>query len=890
MKLVTGTKLGPYEVVSPLGAGGMGEVYRARDTRLDRTVAVKILAQHLSSTSERRQRFDREARAISSLSHPHICSLYDVGQQDGIDYLVMEYIEGESLAERLEKGPLPLNQALSYAIQVADALDKAHRAGIVHRDLKPANIMLTRSGAKLLDFGLAKLRANDDGGDFAGQSNLPTEPVGFTGEGTIVGTFQYMAPEQLEAGQVDTRTDIFAFGAVLYEMITGRRAFTGKSRLSLIGAILKDEPPALSTVQPMSPLALDHIVKTCLAKDPDERWQTARDLMRELKWVGSGSDAGTAVPVVIRGKNRERLGWIVAGVLLLALIASLPSAIAYLRQPPVDTRAVRLSIPTPSLTASGSAIAISPDGRRLAFMATDSSGKGRLWIRPLDSLTAQPLQETDGATFPFWSPDSRFIGFFAGGRLKRIDVSGGPPQTLCDASSGRGGTWNRDGVIVFAPDLSSALYRISAAGGESAPLTTLDQASESSHRWPRFLPDGRHFLYLSRQGDRTGIYLGSLDSKGTRRILDTAFNAVYAPPGYLLFVREGALMAQPFDPGKLELTGEPFSVAGQVGLDTRNSSSLFTVSDNGVLVYEGSSEIANSQPAWYDRAGKQISTVGPPGSYLSIGLSPEENSVAVERAEKGNFDIWLIDTARNTPTRFTFDPVWNRGPIWSPDASRIVFSSIRPILSDLYVKPASGSTNEQLLLKTGQSKMPTDWSSDGKLILYTESNSKGKIDIWVLPLDGDRTPMPFLQDDFEKLSAKFSRDGKWVAYSSDESGQPQVYVRPFPGPGGKYQVSNGGGSQPVWRRDGKELFYIGADGKLMALEVRLGSRFEAGDVKPLFDTHIVVSSGVPSGVLASRTNYAVSGDGQRFLINNFTETSAPPITVVLNWTADLKKN
>src|SRR5215470_3588648 len=517
MNLATGTRLGPYEVLSPLGAGGMGEVYRARDTRLDRTVAVKILAQHLSSTPERRQRFDREARTISSLSHPHICALYDVGRQDGIDYLVMEYIEGESLAHRLGTGPLPLNQVLMYAIQVAYALDKAHRAGIVHRDLKPANIMLTRTGAKLLDFGLAKLLGTHPEADLAAQSNLLTERMSLTGEGTIVGTFQYMAPEQLEGGQVDARTDIFAFGAVLYEMITGRKAFSGKSRVSLIGAILRDDPPSISTIQPMSPPALDHVVKTCLAKEPDERWQTADDLMRELRWIAeSGSEAATRGPVTSGGKNRERLAWIAAtATLLVALVAAL-LVIARLREPPVDTGVVRLTIPAPNLIAVYSSFAISPDGRRLAFTGTDSSGKPRLWVRQLDSLTPQPLPETDGAGYPFWSPDGRFIGFFAGGKLKKIDVSGGSPQTLCEAPNSRGGTWNRDGVIVFAPRTTSALYRVSAAGGDPAPLTTLDQASEASHRWPQFLPDGRHYLYLSRQ-ERSGIYLGSLDSKETRR-------------------------------------------------------------------------------------------------------------------------------------------------------------------------------------------------------------------------------------------------------------------------------------------------------------------------------------------------------------------------------------
>jgi Tol biopolymer transport system component len=806
-----------------------------------------------------------------------------VGQQDGIEYLVMEYIEGESLADRLGKGPLPLNQALMYAIQVTDALDKAHRAGIVHRDLKPANIMLTKSGAKLLDFGLAKLLGNHPEADFAAQSNLPTEPIGITGEGTIVGTFPYMAPEQLEASHADARTDIFAFGAVLYEMITGRKAFTSKSRASLIGAILRDDPPAISTIQPMTPPALDHIVKSCLAKDPDERWQSAHDLMQELKWVAeSGSEAATRAPAAARGRNRDRLAWIAAGVLLLALIAALLFVITHLRQPAVDTRAVRFSIPASNLsTIHGGSFAISPDGRRLAFIGVDSSGKGRLWVRQLDSLTPQPLPETDGAVRPFWSPNGRFIGFFAGGKLKKTDVAGGPPQTLCEAPVGLGGTWNRDGVIVFAPGQSSALYRVSAAGGEEAPLTTLDQAHESSHRWPQFLPDGRHFLYLSRQAEKSGIYVSSLDSKGTRRILDTAFNVAYAAPGYLVFVRESALMAQRFDADKLELTGEPFPVAEQVALNTADRSSLFTVSENGALVYESGGEIADSQVTWHDRAGKQIDTVGPPGNYPSIGLSPDEKRVAVQRDEKGSANIWLLDTTRNNLTRFTFELAWDFAPIWSPDGSGIVFSSVRGGPVDLHVKPVSGSSNEELLLKTSHPKVPADWSSDGKLILYMEMNAKGKYDLWILPLEGDRTPKPFLQDDFNKFGAKFSPDERWIAYSSDESGQPQVYVQPFPGPGGKHQISTAGGTGPWWRRDGNELFYISEDGKLMAVEVKGGSTFEAGAANPLFDTHFKVGA---------THNYAVSGDGQRFLINDFNETSAPPLTVVLNWTADLKRN
>jgi Tol biopolymer transport system component len=682
---------------------------------------------------------------------------------------------------------------------------------------------------------------------------------------------------------VDPRTDIFAFGAVLYEMITGRKAFTCNSRASLIAAILEHDPEPISVIQPMTPPALDHVVKTCLGKEPDERWQTAHDLMQELKWVAeSGSEAATRAPAAVRGKNRDRLAWMAAGVLLLALLAAL-LVIAHLRQHPGGTHTVRFSVPVSNRT-SLSFFAISPDGGRLAFTATDSSGKPRLSVRPLDSLTPQPLPETDGANLPFWSPDGRFICFFAGGKLKKIDVSGVALQTLCNAPSGRGGTWNRDGVIVFAPSFTSALYRVSASGGDPAPLTTLDQG-EISHRWPQFLPDGRHFLYLSRQ-EKSAIYVGSLDSKETKRILDSDFNASYSPEGYLLFVRESALMAQPFDTGKLELTGEPFLLAEQVGLQPNVNGSPFTTSENAALVYERG-DIADSQLAWHDREGKQISTVGPPGNYYSIWLSPDENRAAVEEERKGSQNIWLIDIARNTPTRFTFGPAWDFCPVWSPDGSRIVFTSGRTGPADLYVKPASGSSNEESLLKTSTFKFPTDWSSDGKLILYPEMNAKSRNDIWILPLEGDRRPKPFVQDDFDNLGAKFSPDGKWIAYSSDESGQQQVYVRPFPERGGKYQVSTTGGSRPRWRRDEKELFYISADGKLMVVEVRAGSTFEALATKPLFDTRV---KGVASRGFISRDNYAVSSDGQRFLINDVTETSAPPITVVLNWTADLKRN
>jgi Tol biopolymer transport system component len=886
MNLATGTRLGPYEVLSALGAGGMGEVYRARDTRLGREVAVKVLPAAFSENAERLARFEQEASAAGALNHPNILAIYDVGTDGGgAPYVVSELLEGETLREKMGGGALPQRKAIDYALQIAYGLAAAHAKGIVHRDLKPENLFVTKDGrVKILDFGLAKLTAAGDG--VGAQSEAPTRRVN-TDPGAVMGTVGYMSPEQVRGQAVDHRSDIFSFGAILYEMLTGRCAFLGGSAADTLSAILKEEPPALSESNKNIAPALERVVRHCLEKNPEERFQSASDLAfaLETRWVAeSGSETAARARVAAGGRNRERLAWMAAtAILLLALIVALPFAIAYLRQTPVDKRAVRLSIPTPNLTGIVDDFALSPDGGRLAFSATDSSGKERLWLRQLDSLTLRPLPETDGAFSPFWSPDSRFIGFFAGTKLKKIDVSGGAPQILCDAQIGGGGTWNRDGVIVFAPGGGRPLYRVSAAGGESAPLTKLDESRERSHWWPQFLPDGRHFLYLSRQ-EKSGIYVGSLDSNETRRILESDFNVAYAPPGYLLFARESALMAQPFDAGKLELTGEPFLVAEQVGRYTYGRSP-FTVSENAVVYERG--ELGNSQLAWHDRAGKQISTVGPPGSYYSMWLSPDEKGVAVERAEGASTDIWLIDIARNTPTRFTFDPAIHRNPIWSPDGSRIAFASNRTGVPDLYVKSASGSSNEELLLETSSVKFPTDWSLDGKLILYEERSGKGKNDIWLLPLEGDRTPKPFLQDDFYKRGAKFSPDGKWIAYSSDESGQDQVYVKSFPGPGAKYQVSTGGGRQPRWRRDGKEIFYISADGKLMAVEVKAGLTFEALAAKPLFDTPIKVYVWVAP---LSKDSYAVSGDGQRFLINNFTETSAPLFTVVMNWTADLKKN
>jgi len=704
-----------------------------------------------------------------------------------------------------------------------------------------------------------------------------------------------MAPEQLEGKEADARTDIFALGAVLYEMATGRKVFSGATQASLIGAILHTEPPPISAVQPTSPPALDRVVKTCLAKDPEDRWQSAGDVAKELRWVTEVSQAAIPDPSISRREKRGRLAWkATAVILLVALAAAVAAAVRYAHRAAALERPMRSSIILPEKSALRAA-ALSPDATRLVFVARDPSGKNLLWIRSLDSLRMQPLPGTENPSFPFWSPDSRFIGFFAEGKLKKIDASGGPPQTICDAPANRGGTWNRDGVILFAPVVMGPLYRVSAAGGLATPVTTLDPSrGEDGHRWPFFLPDGRHFLYMVAsfsslgQKEKIGVYAGSLDSKEDKFLLRANSSMAYAPQGFLLFSREGSLIAQPFDAKGLRLTGDPLPVVEQIQYFPQTYSALFSVSENGVLLYQPRSASGIAQLGWFDRSGKQTGSLGTPGDQSNPRISPDGKRVALDiiDPQTGNMDIWVYESSGGIATRLTSDPAFDSLPSWSPDGKQIVFNSTRKGYSDLYQKAASGAGEETLLQsELGRTKYPTDWSRDGQFILYQAVDATTNLELWVLPTGGSRKPIPFIKTTFGVSHGQFSPDGRWVAYASNESGKWEIYVAPFPGRGGNWKVSTAGGSEPRWRRDGKELFYLAPDGALMAIEVKEGPTFDAGVAKPLFQTQ--VRQQVSSVDLFS---YDVSADGQRFLVNtDVGDVTSPALTIVLNWAAELKK-
>ena len=875
MSLTPGARLGPYEVLAPVGAGGMGEVYRARDPRLGRDVAIKVLPSAFSSDAERLHRFEQEARAAAALNHPNILAVHDIGQHNGAPYIVSELLEGETLRGRLNTGALPVRKAVEYAIQIAHGLAAAHEKGITHRDLKPENVFITVDGrVKILDFGLAKLTQTEPA--VGALSALPTTPLD-TLPGVVLGTIGYMAPEQVRGQQADHRSDIFAFGAILYEMLGGQRAFRGDTAADTMGAILAKDPPDLPVADRHIPPALERIVDRCLEKKPTARFQSAGDLTFALEGLSSYSGVASVVAGSTRPARRERLAWMSA-VALVTLMAA--AAIVWALRPVPTAPEMRVEINTPP-TADPTSLAISPDGQKVVFAAT-SEGRSRLWLRSLESVSARPLAGTEGYfLLPFWSPDSRSVGFFADGQLKRMDIGGGSAQELANAGLGLGGTWNRDGTILFTPGPVSPIFRIPATGGEPAAVTRLERPQQQHHNFPAFLPDGRHFLYYVHSPEARGVYVGQLDGSETRRLLDADAPAGYASSGHLLFVRQGTLFAQQLDPVRLELTGSPVPVAERVTVGWGLPVAAVSISAAGPLVYRSGSA---GQPhfVWVDRSGKEMGKVSP-DSAEAIGpsLSPDDRRVALFRVVSGNVDVWLLDLGRSVVSRFTSDAADDIYPIWSPDATRIVFSSNRKGVMDLYQKPASGAGSEELLLSTAQAKFATDWSLDGRFLLYGSEDPKASSDIWASPMDGDRKPFPVVQTNFDERDGRFSPDGKWIAYESNESGRAEIYVQPFPGPGGKWLISTAGGQQARWRRDGKELFYMAPDNRLMAVPIQLasnGQAVEAGAPVPLFGMRI-------SGL----GDYMVASTGQQFLMNTVTEEATSPITVILNWDGAQKR-
>jgi Tol biopolymer transport system component len=881
MPLAEGRQLGPYQVLSALGAGGMGEVYKARDTRLDRTVALKVLPAHLAENPDLRARLEREARALSSLSHPHICALYDIGQQDGVDFLVMEHLEGETLATRLQRGPVPVEEALPIGMQVAEALDKAHRQGVIHRDLKPGNVMLTKSGAKLLDFGLARADSVAAAGA-ASETAMPTMNQPLTAQGTILGTFQYMAPEQLEGREADARTDIFALGAVLHEMVTGQKAFSGGTQASLVAAVMHAQPPAVSTLQPLTPPGLDQVVRTCLAKDPEARWQTAHDVALQLKWLAEGGSlAGLPAPVSARRRTRERLAW---SAFALASLAAVALGVGFVRRAPEPRRLVRYQIPAEAnFTVVGSP-RLSPDGRLLAFNATDTTGTTELWVRPLDALEAHPVSGTEGAGRPFWSPDSRYLGFFAGGKLKKVDAAGGPAQTLCDAPNGSDASWSPAGVILFDGRTTDPLLRVPAAGGVAKPEVALDpKKGRTGAGWPEFLPDGRHFLYVGQfqpSGEPT-LFVRALDTDEEQPLLKTASRVQYAPPGYLLYVREETLVAQPFNARSRKTAGESVPVAEGLGTDAVGLAH-FSASADGTLAYRAG-DTRSRQLLWVDRKGKELETVGPSGEYGDVWPSPDGRRLVFDMPESGSgkADLWVRDLARGVTSRFTFDAGADDTPVWSPDGRTIVFTSDRKGRGDLYRKNASGTGEEEVLLATDEEKYACDWSRDGRFIVFMSRSADTGWDIWALPMEGGEKPFPVVKTRFRELTPVLSPNGHYVAYVSNESGRNEVYVQEFPELRSKWQVSTAGGMDPHWRSDGRELFYRAPDSRLMSVPVEVGSTFSAGAPVTLFQARL------QPAIL--RSHYRPSPDGQRFLtLAPLARNAILPTTVVLNWTAGLR--
>ncbi len=887
MTLEVGKKLGPYEIISPAGAGGMGEIYKARDTRLDRTVAIKVLPPSTALNADMRARFEREAKSISSLNHPNICILHDIGHQDGIDYLVMEYIEGVSLSDRLKNGPLDEKEALTVAVQIADALDKAHRQGLVHRDLKPGNVMLTKQGAKLLDFGLAKLQNSGGGLDVAAAI---TQTTPLTGAGTLVGTIQYMAPEQLEGTEADSRSDIFSFGCLLYEMVTGHRAFSGKSHATLIAAIIGSEPPPVSDVKPMSAPGLNRVVKKCLAKDPDERWQSARDMADELRWVAqSGSQAGVSSAVAAKRRFKFRLAWVIAA---LALLSTLAVTYLYLMQPKTEVSTKRFTIEVDPSLVRGNWPQISPNGEYLTYLAVDSNNNEIIWVRPMNSLKAYALAGTEGANRPFWSPDSRYLGYTDNGKIKKIPVTGGPAQLLGEALGVADGSWGTGGVIVFDGRLADPIKAISATGGNVYAVTKIGkEKGETIHAWPQFLPDGKHFFYIAPidsgvAGGNSRILVGSLDTtEAPVEVGMTSSMVRYTAQGYLLFVRDNILFAQKFDAKAFTLIGEPAAITDGIYAIGSAGGSSFSVSDEGTLVIKKNQQSVETELKWYDRSGAELGTVGPQGAYTDVSLSPDAKrlAVSIEDPTTNKNDLWIRDLQRDVATRLTFEPDFESMPVWTPDGSTIIYTSGDLPLTTGFMKAADGSSEAR----------PIPWPDSGKFIITSIGNdgqtlaptllSNGLPRVATWSLASGSTPREIAASStFNQYGAMISPSGRYVAYTSTESGKEEIYVRRYDGTGGKWQVSTQGGSKSRWRADGRELFYR-QDNSIIAVSIREGEAFEAGTPKKLFDAPIT-SFGF------GYERYDVTADGQKFIVVTTVGTQTrPSFEVTLNWTAELKE-
>ena len=885
MTLASGLKLGPYEIVSPLGAGGMGEVYRARDTRLERTVAIKILPAHLSHDLEARDRFNREARAISSLSHPNICHLYDVGEQDGTSYLVMEYLEGETLADRLRKGPLPLDQFLKIGIEICEGLEKAHRSGVVHRDLKPGNIMLTKNGTKLMDFGLAKaIPTTTPSPGLTASFDTPAGSEPLTARGTVVGTFQYMAPEQLEGREADARSDIFSLGAVLYEIVTGKRAFDGKSPFSVASAILGKDPPPISSIKPMTPPALDHAVRRCLAKDREDRWHTVRDVGFELKWIAeTDSTAEGTVPAVAQHRFRHWLAWGIASLLMLATIGL---AIALFLRTPKPPQPVRLSadigVDARIDIGHGPSVVLSPDGAKLAFVASGSDQTRRLYVRPLDELRATALSGTEDAEEPFFSPDGQWLGFFADRKLKKISVEGGAAVTICDVPNGRGASWSENGSIVFVPGVRAALSEVSSAGGAPRPLTILDQpAAEVSQLWPQWLPGSKTVLFTSSgqasQFEDADIVVYTISSGQRKTLLHGGYFARYVPSGHILYMHEGTLFLVPFDPRSLEVTGTPVPVHDGISANPGDGSAQFSLSESGTMAYvAGHSQRQLASIEWMDRQGNFTPLRETPGDYYAPALSPDGKRLALAINDGKRIDIWVYELAHDTMTRLTFAGN-NLSPIWTPDGQRITCRLLQKGGgSDLYCTRADGTGGTLQLTHTKARRFLGSWHPDGRLLAFDQGTSVNS-SIFTLAIGGSEKegwtpgePQPLPGGSSSEDEASFSPDGRWLAYRSDESGDFEIYVRSYPGPGGKWQISTAGGAVPKWSNNSKELLYRTQENQIMVVTYAAsGDSFHA-------DKPQLWSPGQFSDRLGA-VNFDLSPDGKRVVLR-VPASENPPIT------------